>query len=99
MPVLTSGPQPRVAAALLHLLDAAPFLQGLPSWAFLPRWPAPSQTSRSPAESAQVTSMDWQLARQANWPVTVERLADAVYGSHTPSALQQTRRRLRTWEQ
>ncbi|GGO40291.1 hypothetical protein GCM10008949_49650 [Deinococcus humi] len=45
-----------------------------------------------------MVDVDWQLARQAAWPMTVERLAEAVYGSRAGSAQQQIRSLLRVWE-
>ncbi|MVN89159.1 hypothetical protein GO986_20700 [Deinococcus sp. HMF7620] len=104
LPLLIRGAQPRPAAALLHLADAALLLQDLswpfahPTWAFLPRWPVPSHKRGAPAEPVQTTELDWQLARQAAWPMTVERLADAVYGTQRSDRVQQTRRLIRHWE-
>ncbi|GGO41108.1 hypothetical protein GCM10008949_51480 [Deinococcus humi] len=51
-----------------------------------------------PVTQAAVVDVDWQLARQAAWPMTVDRLAEAVYGSRAAQARQQTQRMLRRWE-
>ncbi|MFD1732873.1 hypothetical protein ACFSC4_20020 [Deinococcus malanensis] len=42
--------------------------------------------------------MDWRLAQGAVWPVTAERLAEAVYGTRSAAALGQIRRLVRLWE-
>ncbi len=57
--------------------------------------PAPTP---SPITQLALVDVDWQLARQAAWPMTVDRLAEAVYGSRAPQARQQTQRMLRRWE-
>ncbi|GGL95128.1 hypothetical protein GCM10010840_36530 [Deinococcus aerolatus] len=52
----------------------------------------------SPVTHTALVDVDWQLARQAAWPMTVERLAEAVYSSRSLQAQQQTRKILRRWE-
>ena len=52
----------------------------------------------APIVKAAVVDVDWHLARQAAWPMTVDRLAEAIYGSRAAHARHQTRRTLRRWE-
>lgn len=42
--------------------------------------------------------LDWQLARRAAWPMTPQRLADAVYGGRSAGKLRRARRLLGLWE-
>ncbi|GGO29667.1 hypothetical protein [Deinococcus humi] len=110
---LQSAPQRgqgRKASLSIHLDDARSFLRGQlhmmpgkegPTADALPRVTA---SDLSPARlpglfsTATVVDVDWQLARQAAWPMTVERLAEAVYGSRAETAQQQIRSLLRVWE-
>ncbi|MFC4640122.1 hypothetical protein [Deinococcus hohokamensis] len=103
----TSGPRRAPNVTFLHLADATRYLQGHtlpsahPAWAALPRWTA-AHLQRQPTvirkRGTPASDLDWQLARKAAWPMTVERLAEAVYRSRSPQALRQTRRLLRAWE-
>lgn len=103
LPSWIKGHQGRPTTTFIHLADATVYLQHVslpyvhPAWAYLPRWKTQSPVSTAKT-AAQDTDLDWQLAQQAAWPVTVERLAAAVFSSRTPSVLQQTRRLIRTWE-
>lgn len=100
----------RTVPLLIHLDDARHYLYSqwdqAPGTAFpgldpLPRYaaedllapPAPSHVTRATA-----VDVDWQLARRAAWPMTVERLAEAVYGSRSAQVQQQARRLVRRWE-
>ncbi|CAM4409636.1 Helix-turn-helix domain-containing protein [Deinococcus marmoris] len=96
----------RTAPPYIHLDDARHFLHGqqhLTSGTSdaLPR--VKGEELRSSSIPSQVTKaagvdLDWQLARQAAWPMTVDRLAEAVHGSRSTQARQQTQRTLRRWE-
>ncbi|CAM3464077.1 Helix-turn-helix domain-containing protein [Deinococcus saxicola] len=102
--------QGRTAPPYIHLDDARHFLNSQQHLTAgmqcatvdaLPRMrggdlrssPLPGQITKAAA-----VDLDWQLARQAAWPMTVDRLAEAVYGSRAVQAQQQTRRMLRQWE-
>ena len=103
--------QARSVPAYIHLDDARHFLRRQQdttpgaeqaSADALPRVKGEDLGSSSaPQQAPQATitvDVDWQLARQAAWPMTVERLAEAVYSSRTLQAQQQTRKILRRWE-
>ncbi|OLV15696.1 hypothetical protein BOO71_0014128 [Deinococcus marmoris] len=95
--------QARTAPAYIHLDDARHFLhQHLTSETVdaLPRVNV-TDLGSSPLPSPAVQTavdVDWHLARQAAWPMTVDRLAEAVYSSRSTQAQQQTRKILRRWE-
>lgn len=97
--------QGRSAPLYLHLDDARQFLalgaqtRGVTADAL----PRVTSEALAPSLAAQqvtqaTTDVDWQLARQATWPMTVERLAEAVFASRAPSAQGRTRSLLRVWE-
>lgn len=95
----------RTAPPYLHLEDAHHLLSLMPetqkaSANALPRVKGSDLGSAAITQQALQTTVDvnWQLARQAMWPMTVERLAEAVYSSWSPTAQQRTRSLLRTWE-
>ncbi|GGO35991.1 hypothetical protein GCM10008949_39280 [Deinococcus humi] len=94
------------ASLYIHLDDARHFLSRTPgtqnaSADALPRVKGedlgPASTPSRVTQAAMV-DVDWQLARQAAWPMTVDRLAEAVYSSRSSTARQQTRSLLRVWE-
>lgn len=83
-----------------HLLSLRPGTQNASADA-LPRITGEDLKSSpisGPVTQAAVMDVDWQLARQAAWPMTVDRLAEAVYGSRAAQARQQTQKMLRRWE-
>ncbi|WP_139323146.1 hypothetical protein [Deinococcus marmoris] len=101
--------QARTAPVHVHLDDARHFLRlqhdttpgaEQASANALPR--VKGEDLRSSHISQQVTQVavdvDWHLARQAAWPMTVDRLAEAVYSSRSTQAQHQTRKMLRRWE-
>jgi len=102
--------QGRPGPLVIHLEDARHYLHSqrdkasgtaFPSLNALPRCTAedllpPAAPGHVPNEKA--VDVDWQLARRAAWPMTVERLAEAVYGSRSTQAQQQARRVARRWE-
>ena len=97
--------QGRAAPLFIHLEDARHFLFLTPQPQnagadALPRVKAEDLESVAGKAFTQVSTVDvdWQLARQAAWPMTVERLAEAVYSSRSLQAQQQTRKILRRWE-
>ncbi|WP_156039461.1 hypothetical protein [Deinococcus marmoris] len=98
--------QGRGAPPHIHLDDARHFLHGQQNLTSaisdaLPRVKGEDLRSfplRSQVTKAAVVDMDWQLARQAAWPMTVDRLAEAVHGSRSAHARQQVQRTLRRWE-
>lgn len=51
-----------------------------------------------PVTHATLVDVDWQLARQAAWPMTVERLAETVVSSRSSRAQQRIRSLRRRWE-
>ncbi len=92
------------ATLLVHLADARWYFRIVeerapgrdhPNADQLPRWPLESRAVQAPRAPTEV---DWQLARRADWPMTVERLADAVLGARSPAALRRTRTLLKGWE-
>ena len=109
VPLIQNGRRGRTAALLVHLDDALRYLalhrprspwRDFPNVDYLPRTalddlPAIQEglTSRAPA-----VDVDWHLARRAAWPMTAERLADAVFGSRSADAQRQARKMLRVWE-
>ncbi|CAM4057787.1 hypothetical protein [Deinococcus marmoris] len=102
--------QGRTAPPYIHLDDARHFLHGQQHLTagmqcstvdMLPRVRGEdlgSSPALSLATKANVIDMDWHLARQAAWPMTVDRLAEAIYGSRSAQARQQTQKTLRRWE-
>ncbi len=106
---LQSAPQAgqgRTAPLHLHLEDARHFLSLRPGTQHVSADALPRMRGEdlgpasipSPVTHTALVDVDWQLARQAAWPMTVERLAEAVYGSRSSTAQQRTRSLLRTWE-
>lgn len=97
--------QGRTASPCIHLDDARHFLSQTPAGQettadALPRLKGEDLGSVAAKAVTQAPSVDvdWQLARQAAWPMTVERLAEAVFGSRAAAAQQQSRVMLRRWE-
>ncbi len=98
--------QGRAAPLHIHLEDARHFLSLTPETQHVSANALPRVTGEdlksfpllSSVTQAAVVDVDWQLARQAAWPMTVDRLADAVYGSRATQARQQIQRMLRRWE-
>ena len=99
--------QGRTAHRYVHLDDARHFLfnnqhltpgSGDVTADALPRVRGEDLWSAPPVVQTTVVDVDWRLARQAAWPMTVARLAEAVYGSRAVHAQHQTRKTLRRWE-
>ncbi|GGM16908.1 hypothetical protein [Deinococcus aerophilus] len=96
--------QGRSANAYIHLDDARTFLSrqmvlaGQEGAADALLRVTGEDLGPAPIARAAAVDVDWQLARQAAWPMTVDRLAEAVYGSRAGHAQQQTRKTLRVWE-
>ncbi len=98
--------QGRGAPPYIHLDDARHFLHGQQYLISeivdaLPRMKGEELRAsplRSQIAKAAVVDVDWHLARQAAWPMTVDRLSEAVHGSRSAQARQQTQRTLRRWE-
>ncbi|SMB97103.1 hypothetical protein [Deinococcus hopiensis] len=97
---------------MIRLVDAQRYLEAHPAGAahpfgtvhalfeYLPRFTAGERPNATPASEPKAKSVDvdWALARQAAWPMTAERLADAVYGTRSAGEQHKARRLLQRWE-
>ncbi|ASN83335.1 hypothetical protein [Deinococcus ficus] len=105
VPCVPMGPG-RTAVLLVHLDDARWYLERhaprfewrpFPNVEYLTRLALPEPEVPGPAP-APVVDVDWQLARRAAWPMTAERLAEAVFGTRSGDARPRALKLLRRWE-
>lgn len=99
--------QGRGAPLFIHLADARHYLHArsehpptMPFYSaeYLPRVTTADLLPDPAPTPAKVVDVDWQLARRAVWPMTTERLAEALYSSRSVQAQHKARRLIQRWE-